>query len=222
MILNYEWNGILKHKYDVQQSLKEYGFATRFNSRRRRESFYDCLVPDDDNSYYLCKLSVEEVRDIVDEHPELPIKEGDVDKTEIGDLLYLLELYCDISELFDLRKAEKVNDYDIEFDTSIPLDSIDSEENPKRKRVTSLSMTKEKAQDALRIINKYRLYLRYSRYNRLGRKEKREHKIEASQIDHCKRVLRLCGETVETFMDKIKIDSDRLYWFKDGQYIELE
>lgn len=222
MVLNYEWNGILKHKSDVRQSLKEYGFATRFNSRRRGESFYDCLIPDDDKAYYLCELSVEEVRDIVDEHPELPIKEGDVDKTEIGDLLYLLELYCDIFKILDLGKADKVNDCDIEFDTSIPLDSIDSEKNPKRKRVTSLSMTKEKAQEALHVINKYRLHSPYSYYNRLGRKEKREHKIEASQIDHCKRVLRLCGETIESFMEKIKMNSGRLYWFKDGQYKELK
>ena len=60
MVLNYEWNGILKHKYDVYLSLKEYGFAIRFCSKTKSEHFYECLVPNDDDSYYLCTLSVEE------------------------------------------------------------------------------------------------------------------------------------------------------------------
>lgn len=221
MILNYEWNGIMKHKYDVCLSLKEYGIAIRFSSSTKSEHFYECLIPDEDESYFLCTLSVEEVRDIIDEHPEVPIREEDVDKTEIGELLYLLDLYCDIHEVLELEYAEKVEFNDIFIDSKIPDDSIDSEKNPKRKRVTSLSMTKEKAQEALHIINKYRLYFRHSYYNCLSRRDKREYKLEASQIDHCKRVLRMCGETVETFMDKIKIDSDKLYWLKDGNYIEL-
>ena len=157
MVLNYEWNGILKHKYDVSLSLKEYGFAIKFVSKTKDEHFYECLIPDEDDSYYLCTLSVEEVRDIIDEHPEIPINEEDVDKKEIGDLLYLLDLYCDINEVLDLECAEKVDYYDISIDTSLPEDFIESEANPKRKRGKTLTMTKEKATQALETISRYGL-----------------------------------------------------------------
>lgn len=219
MVLNYEWNGILKHKYDVQQSLKEYGFAIRFNSSTKSESFYDCLIPDEDETYYLCTLSVEEVRDIVDEHPEIPIKEGDVDKKDIGELLYLLDLYCEIYDIYDFEDAEKIDYDDLEFDTSIPKDSIDSEENPKRKRITSLSMTKEKAQTVLKIINRYNLHA-YASYYKLGIEPLS--KVDISKMNYCKRLLRLCGENVNSFMKKIKKESGKLYWLKDGDYIELK
>lgn len=220
MVLDYEWNGILKHRYDVQQSLKEYGFSIRFKYKEASESFYECLIPDEDEVFYMCTLSVEEVRDIVDEHPELPIKETEVDKTNIGELLYLLDLYCDIYEILDLQNAEKVDFSDFVFDTQIPKDSIFSEENPKNKKVNSLSMTREKAKMALKTINKYDLNTLSSYYKTFGHQSLS--KIELSQINYCKRILRLCGETVGSFMKKIKKDSGKLYWLKDGEYIELK
>lgn len=220
MVLNYEWNGILKHKYDVYLSLKEYGFAIRFCSKTKSEHFYECLVPNDDDSYYLCNLSVEEVRDIVDEHPEIPIREEDVDKKDIGDLLYMLDLYCDINKVLDLDSAEIVEQDDICIDMRKPDDSIDSEANLKPKKVKSLTMTREKASIALKTINKYRLDVFYSYYNNVGLKYLT--KIEKTQIAYCKRVLRLCGETVNSFMEKIKTESGKLYWYKDGEYVELK
>lgn len=220
MVLDYEWNGILKHKYDVRQSLKEYGFAIRFNSRTNSESIYDCLIPDEDEAYYLCTLSIEEVRDIVDEHPEIPVNENDVDKKDIGELLYLLDLYCDIYEIFDLEDAEKIGYNDFEFDNSIPKDSIDSDVNPKRKSISSLSMTKEKAQIALGIINRYNLHV-YASYYKIFGHEKLS-KVDISKMNYCKRLLRLCGENVDSFMKKIKKESGKLYWLKDGEYIELK
>lgn len=220
MVLNYEWNGIMKHKYDVFQSLKEYGFAVRFMCREGDEHFYECLIPDGDESYFVCTFSVEEIRDIVDEHPEIPIKAEDVDKTGIGELLYLLDLYCDISVVLDLEDADRVNDAEIEIDARIPKDSIDSEENPKRKKITSLSMTKEKASTALRIINEYNLNVLDSYYKHCGYGSLS--KIDISKINHCKRTLRLCGETVNSFMKKIKSESGILYWLKDGKYIVLK
>lgn len=219
MVLDYEWNGILKHKYDVFQSLKEYGFAIRFKCSDGEERFYNCLIPDGDESYLLCTFSIEEIRDIVDEHPEIPIKADDVDKTGIGELLYLLDLYCDINDILELEDAERVNDADIVIDPRIPKDSIDSEENPKRKKITPLSMTKEKASMALRIINGYNLYVLESYYKHgFGSLSK----IEISKINHCKRTLRLCGETIKSFMKKIKSESGKLYWLKDGKYRELK
>lgn len=216
MVLDYEWNGILNRKDDVQQSLKEYGFAIRFKYKEDDESFYDCLIPDEGEDYYLCTLSAEEIRDIVDEHPEIPINEKDVDKTDIGDLLYMLDLYCDIYELLDLENAEKVEYFEIVFDTQMPKDSIFNEESPKRQ----LSMTRAKAKMALKTINKYNLNV-YSSNFKNSRKDTFS-KIEISQINYCKRILRLCGETVNSFMRKIKRESGKLYWLKDGDYIELK
>lgn len=220
MVLDYEWNGILKLKYDVRQSLQEYGFAIRFAYKEDAESFYDCLIPDDDQSYYLCTLSVEEIRDIVDEHPEIPIRAEDVDKTGIGELLYLLDLYCNLGDVLNLEDADKVNCNDIEFDTKIPEDSIDSEKNPKGNKNMLLSMTEEKAQMALRTINRYNLNVLASYYNSFGYESLS--KTDISKIKHCKRVLWLCGETVRTFMKKIKSEYGKLYWLKDGEYIELK
>lgn len=220
MVLNYEWNGIMKHKYDVSLSLKEYGFAIKFVSKTKDEHFYECLIPDEEDSYYLCTLSVEEVRDIIDEHPEIPVKEDEVDKKEIGDLLYLLDLYCDINEVLDLECAEKVDYYDISIDTSLPEDFIESEAKPKRKRGKTLTMTKEKATQALETISRYRLYNFSSYYNTVGMKYLT--KIERTKIAYCKRLLWLCGESVKSFMEKIKNEAGKLYWYKDGEYIELK
>jgi hypothetical protein len=224
MVINYEWNGIKDYQDDAMKSIKKYGFATKYSHNDDGENFYECIIPDEEQGYLYCTLSVEEVRDKVDEHPEIPIKEDDVDKTEIGELLYLLDLYCDIYDLFELEDAERFEYDNIYFDSSIPEDSIDSEAFSMKKRYNNLSMTKEKAERALKTINRYRLNNPSSYYNniKLFGGWKSLSKIERSQLTYCKRLLSSCGETVNSFMKKVKRDSGRIYWLKDGEYIELK
>lgn len=227
-VINYEWNGIKDFRDDAMKSIKKYGFATKFSHEEDGEHLYECIIPDEEhddeeNDFLCCTLSVEEVRDIVDEHPEIPIKEDDVDKTEIGELLYLLDLYCDIYEIFDFENADKIVSYKIYYDSSIPKDSIDNEDYPINKRFNNFSMTKEKAERALKTIYRYDLNNPRSYYNNLKLHGgwKSLSKTEKSQLSYCKRLLSSCGETVKSFMKKIKKDSGRIYWLKDGDYIEL-
>lgn len=102
MNIDSNWVGIKDCIDNPLMSLDKYGFAT--NSSPDHEDIYDCILPDADKEgcFIHRQISFNDVKKIIDSHPEIPIKETEKKKANIGYLLYMIDLYCDIYDLIDL------------------------------------------------------------------------------------------------------------------------
>lgn len=111
IVLDSTWSGIREFKEDVGESIKKYGFAQSFKPVNKDSDIYKCIVPDEEEKYYLlCQQSISDIKKIIHKHPEIPI--SNPERETIGDLLYMIDLYCDLYEVINLEDSERFSCWD--------------------------------------------------------------------------------------------------------------
>lgn len=210
MVIDSTWIGVKEYIEDPLGSLEKYGFASSFRHVPEDEDMYDCLLPDEDNddNFIYCQLSMTDVRDIVLEHPEIPVSVNDLEKPIMCHLLFMIDLYCDIYELIDFTEAEKVSKYSIEMSDQ----KIESLDDDKKLRMPNRpwKMTRKEAIKVLRYL-KGRGYLPNMFTGEILRD------APETDIVECLDILSKYGCSKWKFIDSIKIDGGDLY-FKRGKF----
>lgn len=211
IILDLTWIGIRELKHDVSTSIQKYGFAQTFRHIKDNVDMYDCIVPDEEEgNYIMCQMSITDVRDIVNEHPEIP--EPNVEKQTIGDLLYLIYLYCDLYEEIDFTQSDRFNDDEWCIDDKTLKDSIDNDSYVNR-RFTKMNL--ESAKRVLKIldVNPIDRFVIKAANRRMSYSERERTRATNSIIYECEDILKKHGIRLPEFMSRIKRDyNGDIYW----------
>lgn len=210
IVLDSTWSGIRELKENTGESIKKYGFAQSFKPVSKDGDIYKCIVPDEEKEYYLlCQQSLSEIRNIVYKHPEIPV--SNPGRETIGDLLYMIDLYCDLYEEINLESSERFSCWDWCIDPRPAKGSL--EEKVIIRRKTSLKMTYDTAK---KILEKTGGELwDWEEYEFKKRNSTYWYKI----IQECNETLDRYGMKLPEFMDKVDYDDDgNIYWKAKTKY----
>ena len=220
IIIDNTWCGIKDMAEDVRQSITTYGFAHSFRPVDENGKIYTCIIPDNEEwRYILCELNIEDVKDIVSEHPEIPCP--DVDKETIGNMLYLIDLYCDLYDEIDFSDSEHIQFGDITFKDP---NKGTLEERVIIRKKTFLKMSKETIERVLAIVDEKRLtrfevkkagYV-YTRGENLARNSEIN-----DAIFQCNDILRSYGMKLPEFMSRVKRANGKIYWKTKTKFNEI-
>ena len=224
MNIDSNWGGIKDCIDNPLMSLDKYGFAT--SSSPNYEDIYDCILPDADKEkcFIYRQISFDEVRKIVDGHPEIPITETEKKKANIGYLLYMIDLYCDIYDLIDLSGDTCFHRVFINM-VNNKLDSLDDDTKLKKTRKKKKRITRQEVLNAIHTINEFRplifdkpYFISIPNY----RLALREEPVNLG-YNNCCDMLRSHGLHLFDLKDKIKIDENGDVWLLlKKNYILLE
>ncbi len=211
IILDSTWCGIRELKEDVSSSIIKYGFAQSFKPVDKDGDIYKCIVPDEkEYNYILCQLSISDVKDIVKEHPEIPFI--NTEKETIGDMLYMIDLYCDLYEEIDFEDSERFGNWDWCIDPRPPKGSL--EERVIIKKKTSLKMNLEVANRILEITGGHWWNNEISKFNSYSKN---------NIIIKCNEILERYGMKLSEFMDRVRVDEvGNVYWKAKTKYHPLK
>lgn len=210
MVIDSTWIGIKEYYRDPLRSLEKYGFASSYRHVPEDEDVYNCLLPEEDNEdeFIYCQLSMTDVKDIILEHPEIPISDNDLKQASPCYLLFMIDLYCDIYELIDFTEAERIPKYSIELSDE-KIESLDDDKKL-RKPNRPWKMTRTEAIKVLKYL-KGRGYLPYLYTGDILMG------VPKTDIVECLDILSKYGCTKWKFIDSVKIDGEDLY-FKRGKF----
>ena len=210
--LDSTWSGIRELKEDVGESIEKYGFAQSFKPVNKDSDIYKCIVPDEEEKYYLlCQQSISDIKKIVHKHPEIPI--SNPERETIGDLLYMIDLYCDLYEVINLEDSERFSCWDWCIDPRPAKGSLDEKVIFKKK--PNLKMDLKTAQIILEKTGRITADIDY--WLDLSNYEHHRHLIK-----DCDEILRKYGLNLFTFMSKIQIKDGEIYWKAIKYYHLLE
>ena len=222
MNINSNWVGIKDCIDNPLMSLDKYGFATSFS----HEDIYDCILPDADNEgcFIYRQISFDEVKKIVDEHPEIPITKTERKNASIGYLLYMIDLYCDIYDLIDLSGEPCFHRVFIKM-VKDRFESLDDDSKLKKPKKKKKRITRQEVLNAIHTINEVRpMVLRERFYISIPnyRLAIREEPVNLG-YNNCCDMLRSYGLHIFDLKDKIKIDENGDVWLLlKKNYILLE
>ena len=212
IVLDSTWSGIREFKEDVGESIKKYGFAQSFKPVNKDSDIYKCIVPDEEEDYYLlCQQSISDIRKIVRKHPEIPI--SNIERETIGDMLYMIDLYCDLYEVIDWEASERFSCWDWCIDPRPPKGSL--EEKIVFRKKPKPKMDLKTAQTILaktgRISNDINYW--HNLYN---------YRSNRDVVRECNDILQKYGLDLFNFMSKIQIKDGEIYWMAIKYYHPLE
>jgi len=218
MKLNNDWIGIKDCQDDVMMSIDKYGFASSFYANKNRQKIYNCILPNEkyQDCYYSCQLSLNDIIEMIDEHPNIPISHSEKTNPNIGYMLYLLDLYDDLYELIDLSEAEQIDRYSIEYVD----DSLDHVKVNLYKKKPQKIMSKDEAIDILHAINVYKNQMKFFLDVPSYRACVTKTPNKLSLVECCD-LLRSYNLNMVSFLNKISIEGNRIYMLKKTKYIEL-
>ena len=212
IVLDSTWSGIRELKEDVGESIEKYGFAQSFKPVNKDSDIYKCIVPDEEEKYYLlCQQSISDIKKIVHKHPEIPI--SNPERETIGDLLYMIDLYCDLYEVINLEDSERFSCWDWCIDPRPPKGSL--EEKIVFRKKPKPKMDLKTAQTILaktgRISNDINYWHSIYHYGN-----------NMDVVRECNDILQKYGLTLFDFMSKIQIKDGEIYWKAIKYYHLLE
>lgn len=212
IVLDSTWSGIREFKEDVGESIEKYGFAQSFKPVNKDSDIYKCIVPDEEEKYYLlCQQSISDIKEFVHKHPEIPI--SNLERETIGDLLYMIDLYCDLYEVIDLEDSERFSCWDWCIDPRPPKGSL--EEKIVFRKKPKPKMDLNTAQTILaktgRISNDINYWHSIYHYGN-----------NMDVVRECNDILQKYGLTLFDFMSKIQIKDGEIYWKAIKYYHLLE
>lgn len=222
MNIDSNWVGIKDCIDNPLMSLDKYGFATSFS----HEDIYDCILPDADNEgcFIYRQISFNDVKNIVDRHPEIPITATERKKANIGYLLYMIDLYCDIYDLIDLSGDPCFHRVFINM-VEDKTESLDDDTKLKNTRKKKKRITRQEVINAIHTINEFGPLVFRKPYSisipnyRLAIREK---PINLGYTNCCD-MLRSHGLGLFDLKNKIKIDDNGDVWLLlKKNYILLE
>ena len=222
MNIDSNWVGIKDCIDNPLMSLDKYGFATSFS----HEDLYDCILPDEDKEgcFIYRQISFNDVKKIIDSHPEIPIKETEKKKANIGYLLYMIDLYCDIYDLIDLSGDTSFHRSFIKMGKD-RFESLDDDTKLKKTRKKKKRISRQEVINAIHTINEFGPLVFRKPYSisipnyRLAIKED---PVNLGYTNCCD-MLRSYGLSIFDLKDKIEIDENGDVWLRlKKNYILLE